>query len=310
MAYYDKVVSYTINVNPVKGSGQTSAVKISEVDKTLDNFKNLIMENVAFYMADKKEQLLVESLESRFTNIVERQLARMGRQINQLAVGIKDNAAFSKTANPKVGGAKFLRQATGPQGTLTFSGAVSKSMTGLMNPVKLSDGTGPWAARSEDYLRARKREGSGTAWFKRTGELGRYLANPSTYTQAYGGVRVKYTKYPRKTQLPNVVGISRGIGGRRAKSIRFGKVEVSVLGRITSDMLSDPGQRQPSAWHTGLFGALDDKQAVKLLNVEEFYRPFLGHFLSFYLTRVIPNAIFLQIEKVIANAISKEVTLG
>lgn len=90
----------------------------------------------------------------------------------------------------------------------------------------------------------------------------------------------------------------------------MGRVEVSVLGRITRDMLGNPGTVQPSAWNTGLFGALPQDVEAKLLNREELYRPFLEHFLSYYLTRSIPNAVFRRIEAIMQTAPRSSVQLS
>jgi hypothetical protein len=95
--------------------------------------------------------------------------------------------------------------------------------------------------------------------------------------------------------------IKSGVPGRPTTKIGVGTVRVSVLSRISEDMLSDPGTRQPSAWNTGLFGYLQEDMERKLLNPSGFYRPFLEHFLSFYLTRAIPNAVFRRLEEAVLS---------
>lgn len=310
---YDQTLQITINLNPVARSGETRAATTQIVDKTMFDMKRLIMENVAFFATQKQEKALKENIHRTFSTIVTKELARMGRQINQLVVGLNGSGAQSFSPNPKFTGSRGSRTgsqaASGPGGTLSLQGAISQAMSGQAAPVSLSSGTGPWPARSPTYLREKKTKVGHTKWFKYTGDLGRALADPATYFSAYGPMKVAYIPAPKGTALPTVVGVSSiGTGGRRTGRITIGRVEVSVLGRITTDMLNDPGGRQPSPWNTGLFGMLPTDVEEKLLNRQDAYRPFLEHFLSFYLTRAIPNAVFRQIEKVMANALPREAT--
>ena len=282
----DNVVTFTVNINPTHG-GSRGAVK-SEIEAATLKLSNLIMNNVAFFMAEKQEKALTQNLQRTFATIVQKELARMGRQIKQFAVGIADKSILTSRGYTNIGG------------SLSITGVVSEAMQAFAGPVSLVSGTGPWPARSPKYLKERRKAGTGTKWFKQTGALGTYLANPNTYLNAYGPVSVKFTRdshSPLNTSKVNVSTIRTGLPGRRTRKIGIGTVEVSALSRITSDMLGDPGQKQPSAWKTGLFNYLDPKMESKLLNTEDRYRPFLEHFLSYYLTRSIPNAVFRRIEE-------------
>ena len=297
----DKTITYTLNLNPLGGTGQSRDLQRKEVNTTLLEMKNLILENVAFYVAKGQERALTSNLNRVFSTIVDKELARMGRQISQFAVGIAANADKGKTASTR-------GMSVGPPGQLTISGAASNAMRGQLGPVSLVSGTGPWPARNPDYVKYQRKFGGGGKWFKVTGSLQKYLREPATYTNAYGPVRVSYKKKPGSLPGGNILGVSsitNGRGGRTTQNIQLGKVEVSVLGRITSNMLNDPGQRQPSPWSTGLFDYLDPKQSRKLMNNEDFYRPFLEHFLSFYLTKSIPNAVFRKIEEVVKSSLQK-----
>lgn len=311
---YDSTIQITINVNPAKG--QPRAARTAVVDKTMFEMTNLIIENIAFYAAGKQEKALTSNIQRNLSSVVTSELGRMGRSINQLVVGINDRTAQTFVPNESFTGSRGSRagawSAGSPPGTLAIAGAESMAMRGLVGPVSLASGTGPWPSRSPKYLKEKKAKVGHTKWFKSTGALGRTLKDPGTYLAAYGPVRVKYTPAPKGTLSPTAIGISNigtGLPGRRTTRITFGKVEVSVLGRITSDMLNDPGRAQPSPWSTGLFGSLPEEVEKKLLNNEESYRPFLEHFLSYYLTRSIPNAVFRRLERVMANALSSEVNL-
>jgi hypothetical protein len=294
----DSVVTYTINVNP--GRADITSLNVNTIERTMYDMKNLIIENVGFMMAKRQEKALVNNLERNMVKIVTQELSRMARQISQMAVGIADRA------NLRRGGYT-------PQGSLSVTGAISRAMQGRVSPVTLGSGTGMWPARNPNYLKQRRKAGTGTRWFKQTGALQKYLARPDTYTTAYGPVKVAFIKaksvayYPKRIHMST---IGTGVPGvKAAHQFTVGRVEISVLSRISEDMLSDPGSHQPSAWHTGLFGYLDEKAEKKLLNREDFYRPFLEHFLSFYLTRAIPNAIFRKMEEVASGALSSQATL-
>lgn len=312
MATNDQTLTISINLNP--GKGQSRAATTQVIDKTMFDMKNLIMENVAFFMAAKQEKALTNNLNRVFGAIVDSELKRMGRQINQFVIGVNDKSTTSNVIGTNdqnaVQRSKSAFQ-TGPQGSLAITGGVAKAMQGQTGPVTLSSGTGPWPARSQKYLKQKRAKYGHNKWFKNTGSLGRYLALPSTYYNAYGPVRVTFARAAKGSNLANVIGVSSiptGVPGKRTSQIRVGTVEVGVLSRITNDMLNSAGQPQPSAWNTGLFASMDPVQEAKLLNREEFYRPFLEHFLSFYLTRAIPNAVFRRIEQVTKNALATEVS--
>lgn len=305
----DNTLQIRINLNTNTGESRTATKQI--VEKTMFDMKRLIIDQIAILMSKKQEGRLKQNLRSNFVKIVEKELSRMGRQITSLAVGLANNSAFSKTPNRGKTGPKYFSAAAGPPGTLAISGATSLAMQGQTGPVSLVSGTGPWPARNPKYLADSKKAGRGTKWFKQRGDLARALRQPSTYFEAYGPVSVAYKATSKAGPAPVGTLISKigtGAPGRKAKTVIFGQVQVGVLGRITSGMLNDPGQRQPSPWNTGLFSSLDQRVEEKLLNRQEFYRPFLEHFLSYYLTRAIPNAIFRRLEQVIKS--DKQVALN
>lgn len=286
----EQTVTFSINVNPVTSAGQKAGLRKEEVDRGFTYMKNIIIENAAFLMVQKQERALKQSIDRTISSIVEKELSRMGRDVNRLIIGLPDSKARGRIGYQ-------------PRGTLSIVGGASRAMAGQLGDVNIGDATGPWPARNKQYLKRAKKLGGGK-WFKVTGDLGRYLRNSSAYTAAYGPIKVEYTKAPKGTPTPEVVGVSRmssGVGGRRSTVVTFGNVHVSALGTITSDMLNDPERRQPSPWRTGLFESFPDKIEAKLLNREETYRPFLEAFLSFYLTKAIPNAVFRQLEQVIQN---------
>lgn len=293
----DRSLQFNLNLDLKQGN---DTVDIRRVDKFLLDAENYVIENISFVVANRQQRLLQENIGSELALVVDRQLREMGRKIDQFVVGISDRAPTTLTRNNQYGGRSAIRSMTGPPGSLSITGTRSQAFRGVnMGPYSLVSGTGPWPSRSPGYL-ARKRKNFGhTKWFESTGVLRKQLRDPSTYTRAYGPVRVSFKKNTITQPSPGqtVTKMSSGVAGSADRRIVLGELRVSVLGRITEDMLNEPGGKQPSPWKTGLFGSLDSQLEKKLLNREDAYRPFLEVFLSFYLTRSVPNAIFRRLEQ-------------
>lgn len=293
----DRSLQFNLNFDLKQGN---DTVNLRVVDKFSYDMENYLIENITFVIANRQQKILEQSIHNDLSLIVQQQLREMGRKIDQFVVGIPNNAATTLTRNNRYGGRSAIRSMTGPPGSLSLTGVRSQAFRGVnMGPFTLVSGTGPWPSRNPNYLARKKRKVGHTKWFQTTGQLRKQLREPSTYTNAYGPVRVSF----KKNQLVDakagdvVTRMSSGVAGKADRRIVIGELKVSVLGRITEDMLADPGGRQPSPWMTGLFGSLDDDLEKKLLNRQDAYRPFLEVFLSFYLTRSIPNAIFRRLEE-------------
>lgn len=292
----DRSLQFNLTFDLKKGN---DTVDIRAVDKFAYEMENYIVDSVSFVVANNQQKLLVQNINSELAAIVDKELRQMGRKIDQFVVGINDRAPTSLVANKSYGGRTASRIMTGPPGSLGITGNVSRAFSGVnMGPYSLVSGTGPWPARSPTYLARKKKDLGHTKWFESSGQLKKELRDPSTYYKAYGPVRVSFKKQSISQPKPgqSATRMSSGVVGRADRRIILGEVRVSVLGRITEDMLANPGERQPSPWKTGLFGSLNSDLEAKLLNREDAYRPFLEVFLSFYLTRAIPNAVFRRLE--------------
>lgn len=293
----DRSLQFNLNLDLKQGN---DTVDIKTVDKFSYEMENYLVENISFVVANRQQKLLEQSIYSELSIVVEKQLREMGRKIDQFVVGIPNYAPTNLTRNTQYGGRSAIRSMTGPPGSLSITGVRSQAFRGInMGPFSLVSGTGPWPARSPSYLARKKREVGHTKWFQTTGQLRKQLREPNTYTNAYGPVRVSFKKTSISQPTPgqSVTRMSSGVAGAADRRVVLGNLKVSVLGRITEDMLANPGERQPSPWMTGLFGSLNDDLEKKLLNREDAYRPFLEVFLSFYLTRAVPNAVFRRIEE-------------
>ncbi len=293
----DRSLQFNLNLDLRAGD---NTVDIKAVDKFSFEMDNYIINSITFVVANRQQKLLEQNIRSELGLIVDQQLREMGRKIDQFVVGIGDRTPTVLTRNDRYGGRSAIRTRTGPPGSLSITGTRSQAFRGInMGPYTLVSGTGPWPARSPGYLARKKRQFGHTKWFENTGRLRKQLRDPSTYTQAYGPVRVSFKRASLSQPVAGQTAtkMSSGVVGAADRRIALGELRVSVLGRITEDMLNEPGGRQPSPWKTGLFGSLDSDLEKKLLNKEDAYRPFLEVFLSFYLTRSIPNAIFRRLEE-------------
>jgi hypothetical protein len=112
----------TINYNLVPGkSGSKGAVR-SSIERTALEMKNLIIENVGFYVRKGQEKQLTKNIQANLAKVVDKELNEMGRKINQLAVGL---------------GARNFQ----PIGSLSITGATSRAMQGQTQSVTVASGT-------------------------------------------------------------------------------------------------------------------------------------------------------------------------
>jgi hypothetical protein len=213
------------------------------------------------------------------------QLKDMGRKIASQAIGL----------------GPYQRH---PIGRLELEGPVSTALLKadpyVSRPMNLSTATGDWRARTKEYLARKAKKFGHRKWWVNTGDLKTQLQTPSMWIGAYGPVRVFWrpeqitTGYSQGSPL-FVSNLARGVG--RSYTISTGRIEMHILGRITREMLNDPDERSYDSRFNGLLGSLPDDVERKLVNRGDPYRPVIEPFLTYYLNRRIPNAIWLAIEK-------------
>jgi len=203
---------------------------------------------------------------------------------------------------------RFLVQperAFGPSGTITSTQTTisqqARSLYGRQNILytDLSAFGAGWGSRSNAYMKQKKKEGYTGDWWLRTGELRKQLSNEALYKQL-GPVIVTFTKTDGEVK-GEAKQTASGRKGNVSSTYSVGRLDVQVMGRVTLDMLGN-------ALHGGNSGKLipslfsDKSIANKLLHRGATgYRPVLEPFLSYYLTRAIPNAVFNRTEKLIST---------
>ena len=134
----------------------------------------------------------------------------------------------------------------------------------------------------------------------RTGSLRRQLSNVNLYKEL-GGVSVSFIKGVNNLKPQSVKQTLSGRKGMVSSTYSVGRLTVQAMDRVSTDMLANAlnggnsGKLVPSLF-------TDKTLAGKLLRRGATgYRPVLEPFLSYYLTRAIPNAVFNRTEKLISD---------
>ena len=163
--------------------------------------------------------------------------------------------------------------------------------------MQISSVTGPWKQRTKAYLKWKAKTYRTRRWFKNTGELQAALKQVGTYHQAYGPMAVKFI--PTKVPQPSVLNIGRS-RGRPSNFIVTGRLELTVFQRLDTSDLPAIGQRATYS-KKRLSGFADDiEQKLVGKDPNKKYRPVVEPFLTYYINRKIPNAVFRKVEKVLA----------
>ena len=232
------------------------------------------VENVGFSAARNRQRRLKANLRRDFAPVVERELQSMARDVARMGVGL---------ANPN----------NPPPGVLRITGRVAAAMAGNSGPMSIASMTGTWAVRTKAYMRWKVRKYRTRRWFKNTGRLQQQLGNVGTYRSAYGPVSIRFTPTSLSGRASGVSSLGRSARGR-STNIMIGRLEVNPLRRLQASDLPNIGE--PATYNQRLLSPLADSIERKLSGRKGKYRPVLEPFLSYYLTRRIPNAVFRRLE--------------
>ena len=237
-----------------------------------------MVESVGFRAGRKQQQQLGRNLRRDFGPIVDRELSKMARQVATMAIGI---------SNPN----------SAPSGSLRIDGRIAKAMIGRSGPMSIASVTGQWRERNQTYMKWKFRTHRTRRWFKNTGELQADLAKAGTYKQAYGPMGVQFI--PKPISEPSVLAIGRS-RGRPSKTIITGILELTVFEKLGIGDL--PGIGEQASYSKGRLSGFADNIETKLTgrDPEINYRPVIEPFLTYYMNRKIPNAVFRKVEDVIS----------
>lgn len=280
------------------GNAQSLTNEQRKITASTDRFARLIMHDVMI----RKVQVGQLNAEKQLKTSLERAVMA---EVDALAMTV--GRALSITENVR-----------GPRGQMTVRGGwsqMARNRWGNASYFQRASTGITWDKRDPKYVDRKSNQGKSRNWWDRDGDLAKYLSKRDTYTQSFGPVRVYFTKArnqerafgrlgsnPRETAA--VVGRSPG-GARNTLTFDVGTVRVVALGKITPDDLpslrtENPADAKPGS-NSGLADYLRDPvQAAKLkqgAHMTGNRRFVLEPFLSFYLTRAIPNAVWHRIEQ-------------
>lgn len=239
---------------------------------------NIGIQNVGFRIATQKKDQLAKNLYRDFAPVVERELQDMARKVAMLGVGL--NAANKA-----------------PPGTLSITGRISQAMLGNSGPMSIASVTGQWADRSEIYMKSKFKKYRTRKWFQNTGSLQKSLGKASTYVNSYGPLKVAF-KPAAFSKNSIISSLGRSSGGQSPTAISIGRVEITPLRSLRLNDL--PGIGQQASYSERLLGRLPPSIKKKLAGRREKYRPVIEPFLTYYLNRKIPNAVYLKLEDSLA----------
>lgn len=234
---------------------------------------NYAVKSVGFKIAKDQQERLKKNLARDLGPIVDGELAKMGRDVSRLAIGL------SNPSNP-------------PQGVLSIDGRISRAMVGNAGPMKVGTVTGLWKERSKAYMKWKVRKYRTRRWFQNTGALQRSLARPGQYKNTYGPIQVRFT--PIRIPEPTVLSLGRNSGGQ-SDFIMTGKLEVRPFRNLNINDLPQIGQK--AGYKESLIRPWVPSIRKKLAgHSRNSYRPIIEPFLTYYMRRKIPNAVFRKIE--------------
>lgn len=213
--------------------------------------------------------------------------------------------------------AKFIvhpASAKGPRGAMSIRSQNSVVMSqagksrGWSSSYNAKQSGIKWKERDRSYVKKKQRK----EWWDNTGELKASLKAKSGkyYEDAFGPVRIRFTK--GQIAAEGSPSTSSGLSGRLSKRVVIGRLDVSVMGRITPAMMPDLGTFNPmtsAPRGAGVARLLQNQHGsddivAKLMGKSSArggkpgsHRPAIDPFVSFYLTRAIPNAVYRRIER-------------
>lgn len=298
-------------------NAQSLESNLREVNQTGLGFARLIVNEVAIAATE-------QAYKDARTSLVSSVRAVALREVSRMALLIKNSFALP---DKYTGPAGYMSIKEGMSDTAKKFGFRSTFDRDSVKP-KIQ-----WTKRGKHYLKWKRDNGFPEKWWEATGDLADTLGNDSLYIDAFGPVQVLFTRARNQDKAKG--GLSKsyilsgggalegqssssrlsaavtqsGRVGRITAEYQIGKLEVITFGRITPNMLPglatmDPKGAHPSGNIDGLAGLLpnDGPGGIrnKLLGKQEARRYALEPFVSFFLTRAIPNAIWRRTETLIA----------
>lgn len=280
------MTSWQLNIG-FKSNAQSLDVTTRQIKAFGLGFARLIVDDVAVSQSNALYEQARRTLAANVREIITEEIARMAQAIGRFFA--------------------LPEKYTGPHGTMSVKGGMSETARSLgfryadfMTMDRGSMGI-RWAKRSPNYLAWKDRNGWPKDWWELTGQLSDDLSQPSLYTESFGPVQVTFVRNRHTLQKPNVT--QSGLPYRPSQTeYQVGQLRVGVFNKITPSML--PFLLSAPKSQYGLAGLIKDEEVGPKLRTTPrgaATRYALEPFVSFYLNRSIPNAVWRRTERMIST---------
>lgn len=235
-----------------------------------------ILKNVAYDYRQGMLSKMNGDIRRRIAQDAERELTYLAAKYRRSVIGISGSYGRSIVRTD-------LDTVAGPSKAIAGREAL---LTGRVNL--------NWQARTKKYMQWKASKGYGTAWFKNEGVWLKEMQFKQGWVQYFGPVRVTIVPSNENITKANI----RGPKVYGKLHLKVATIGIKAMSHLTPRML--PGLSSPRGDinqignHRALMNLLPDP--IKWRLGREPYRPTLEPFLTFALTRAIPNAMYRRIE--------------
>jgi len=297
-------------------NAQSLNAGIREIQQASNGFARMIVNDVALAAT---EQAYLSARQSLVRSV--RQVAMA--EVSRMAMLISNSIALPD---------KY----TGPYGSMSLKEGMSDTAVrfGFRQTFDRQRTSIVWPKRQQRYLRWKQRHGYPSKWWEAAGGLAESLRDENLYIHAFGPVNVLFTRArdqnKARANMPQSYIMSAGgaltgqsssanlqqaitqggRAGRISAEYQVGKLEVIAFGNITPQMLPalnhpkmDPAYAQPAGNIEGLASLFPSGEVrMKLVGRQAQRRYAIEPFVSFFLTRAIPNAVWRRTEQLITSS--------
>jgi hypothetical protein len=272
------IIRFTVNQGKTKTTLNEKRIK-TQLEKVAD----IVVTNVAITYSNRNYQKLTANTRAVLRRAIRREIHFAAQQWSKI-IGLRGSQA-------------------GPYGSIESKeeGAASFSL----------NQKGVWNPRSTRYLRDKKTQYKHTKWFYSTGLLKDNLSTGSDWESNFGPIQIQINrritverngdrdpkgltstqKASRNTIRTNSSNTGLGYQARYgSKRISIATIHIRSLTNITPAMLPGLSSGHPS-FEGNVSSLIKDEDVRARVAGKGPYRPTLEPFLSFVLTRAIPNAV-------------------
>lgn len=261
------------------------AAKGSEAIRTdtINNVAQAAAENIAFSYKQRYYLDTVRKIKTLIEKDAQREITNAAQRFKRAMIGM---AGYRGGIDTNI--------------TTVIEKAAASRAAGIATEARLR--TGPWQKRTKKYMAWKKKKGYGTNWFRNKGDvLGKgSVGTGGFWTDTWGPVQV--TVQPTGRAKDPLKTFESKFNKRAVVRVQVATISVKAFQKITPTMLpglKDGDLTRPSPVRA-ITKHLPEPERARLGGNPKKrvpYRPGLEPFLTFVLTRAIPNAFFRRIEQ-------------